>query len=399
MNEIIIDKEFQKLIPPLQDEEKIQLEENLIAEGCRDALVTWQGILLDGHNRYEICKRLKIPFRTLAVELPDRESAADWIDKNQLGRRNLNPDQISYLRGRRYNRMKRQGSRTDLTLGQNDTKLHTANKLSDEYGVSPATVKRDGKMAAFLDEHADEAQAVLQGKKKMSDVRREIKRTEIIEKLEAIEVKEAKAVQGIYDVLVIDPPWPMQKIERDVAPEQVILDYPTLDVFCQNIEHIADSYKNLELNCVAQESACGKDEEKYICKSIECVVGDIMENNTADDCHIWLWTTHKYLPDALILLEEWNTKYTCIFTWHKAGGFQPYGLPQYNCEFAIYARKGNPQFIDTKSFFVCFSADRTHHSEKPDAFYDVLRRVTAGRRLDVFSRRSIEGFDAWGNEI
>jgi hypothetical protein len=59
---IILDKEFQALIPPLSAEEKAQLEENIVAEGCRDALITWQGILLDGHNRFEICERLNIPF-------------------------------------------------------------------------------------------------------------------------------------------------------------------------------------------------------------------------------------------------------------------------------------------------------------------------------------------------
>ena len=62
---IILDKEFQALIPPLSAEEKAQLEENIVAEGCRDALITWQGILLDGHNRFEICERLNIQFRTM----------------------------------------------------------------------------------------------------------------------------------------------------------------------------------------------------------------------------------------------------------------------------------------------------------------------------------------------
>ena len=90
--QMIIDDHFRSLIPPLSAEEKAQLEENIKAEGCRDTLITWQGILLDGHNRFEICQRLSIPFRTMEIDLPDRDAAEDWIDKNQLGRRNLTPD-------------------------------------------------------------------------------------------------------------------------------------------------------------------------------------------------------------------------------------------------------------------------------------------------------------------
>jgi len=163
---LIIDKEFQALIPPLSAEEKSQLEENIKTEGCRDTLITWKGILLDGHNRFEICERLNIPFRKMEIDLPDRDAAEDWIDKNQLGRRNLTPDQMSLLRGRRYNRAKRQdGGHGDQKSGcQNDTP-NAAKKLAKEHGVSPATIKRDGKIAAFLDEHPEEANAVILGKK------------------------------------------------------------------------------------------------------------------------------------------------------------------------------------------------------------------------------------------
>lgn len=82
--------------------------------------------------------------------------AEDWIDKNQLGRRNLSPDQSSLLRGRRYNRAKKaQGSNNQYVQAksekcQNDT-LHTADKLAKEHGVSPRTIKRDGKFAEAVE--------------------------------------------------------------------------------------------------------------------------------------------------------------------------------------------------------------------------------------------------------
>jgi len=167
------------------------------------------------------------------------------------------------------------------------------------------------------------------------------------------------APRGKYDVIVIDPPWPIQKVEREIRPNQAALDYPVMQ---------EDELQQLSIPA-------------------------------ADDCHLWLWTTHKFFPMALRLIPSWNFKYVCTFVWHKAGGFQPFGLPQYNCEFAIYCRRGGPKFTETTSFFVCNDWPRAEHSVKPDGFYDLVRRVTSGKRLDMFARRKIKGFKAWGNQV
>lgn len=95
--EIKIDKEFQSLIPPLSQDEYKQLEANVISDGCRDALVVWQGTLIDGHNRYKICTEHNIPFQTVEKKLNSREDAVQWIILNQFGRRNLSPGNRSIL--------------------------------------------------------------------------------------------------------------------------------------------------------------------------------------------------------------------------------------------------------------------------------------------------------------
>lgn len=112
-----------------------------------------------------------------------------------------------------------------------------------------------------------------------------------------------------------------------------------------------------------------------------------------------MWTTHKFLPMSLRLLEAWDFRYVLTMVWHKPGGFQPIGLPQYNCEFCVYARRGSPMFVDTKQFPTCFEAPRREHSRKPDEFYETIARVTAGPRIDVFSREARDGFEQFGNEV
>lgn len=84
-----IDVEFQSLIPPLTYEEKKMLEESILSEGCRDAIVVWNDTIIDGHNRYEICTKHGIPFETVSREFENRNEVIEWIIKNQFGRRNL----------------------------------------------------------------------------------------------------------------------------------------------------------------------------------------------------------------------------------------------------------------------------------------------------------------------
>lgn len=86
---IRIDPEFKSLIPPLTDEEYDGLRDSLLNEGCRDAIVVWDGILVDGHNRYEICEKHGIPYDVVEMEFASRNDAKLWIYKNQLSRRNL----------------------------------------------------------------------------------------------------------------------------------------------------------------------------------------------------------------------------------------------------------------------------------------------------------------------
>ena len=99
-----IDPEFQSQIPPLTDDEFNQLEENILREGkLLSPLIVWNNTLVDGHNRYEIVQEHpEISFSTMPLPFESREDVLAWICKNQLGRRNLTPEQKKFLIEKQY---------------------------------------------------------------------------------------------------------------------------------------------------------------------------------------------------------------------------------------------------------------------------------------------------------
>ena len=166
--DILIDAEFAALIPPLSPEERQQLEENIVEHGgARDPLVVWASkgklTILDGHNRYEICTRLELPFDIEEMRFGSRDAAADWMDRNQLGRRNLHPDAFTLLLGRRYNRAKRAAHRPDKSVNVTELSGVTAERLAKEHGVTEKTVRNAGKFAESV-EKAKEIDPTIEAK-------------------------------------------------------------------------------------------------------------------------------------------------------------------------------------------------------------------------------------------
>ena len=150
-----IDPEFQSQIPPLTDDEYNQLEENILKEGkLISPLIVWGNTLVDGHNRYEIVQEHpEISFSTMPLPFESREEVLAWICKNQLGRRNLTPEQKYYLMGKQYEAEKAAhgGDRksTDAKSSYHCDNLiggeKTCDRIAEENGVSKATVIRASK--------------------------------------------------------------------------------------------------------------------------------------------------------------------------------------------------------------------------------------------------------------
>ena len=180
LNALKIDPEFQGKIPPLTFEELNQLESNILRDGrIINPIIVWQGLIVDGHNRFTIAKKHpEIPFTTHEKAFANRYEAIIWICKNQLGRRNLTPEQKKYLIGKQYEAEKLnhggdQKSSLKKSTGQNGQSIDkrwTRQRIADENGVNDSFVKRAEQFSKGVDA-AEEAvpgtrQKVLSGEVK-----------------------------------------------------------------------------------------------------------------------------------------------------------------------------------------------------------------------------------------
>lgn len=201
---IIILEELQSLIPPLLEDEFKQLENNILEHGCQSPLQLWQVnkktlnlpytqedelayVLIDGHNRFNICSNHNLPFEIYQLSFNSLKDAKDYMINLQLGRRNLNPTQIAYFRGLRYNNEKADKTE-NLSKGQNvlseesnkiiadnsskgqnvPSGISTAKRLAEEYKVNAKTIKRDAEFAKGLEKlSSDLRNKILIGEEKI----------------------------------------------------------------------------------------------------------------------------------------------------------------------------------------------------------------------------------------
>jgi N6-adenosine-specific RNA methylase IME4 len=167
---------------------------------------------------------------------------------------------------------------------------------------------------------------------------------------------------GDWRTIVIDPPWPVEKVVKDSRPYQgVELDYPTMTL---------DDIASLPIKKLADP----------------------------DGSHLYLWTTHKLLPDALDIVAGWDYRYQCLLTWVKTVGVSPFSW-MYDTEHCIFARGGKGLDLLQMGLRLSVHAGQQPHSQKPDEFYDRVIAASPVPRLEMFARRNRDGFTGWGDEV
>jgi hypothetical protein len=155
---LIIDPTLKATIPPLDPSELEKLEASIVAEGCRDSIVIWNGTIVDGHNRYEICTRLGLPFQTVEKEFESIHHARIWMRENQGARRNASKgwlvdcalenkeDLLAIGRAKQVESGKETGRGNEKVLLSKNTTfsepVSTRAEIAKAAGVSPGTVAK-----------------------------------------------------------------------------------------------------------------------------------------------------------------------------------------------------------------------------------------------------------------
>jgi N6-adenosine-specific RNA methylase IME4 len=380
-----IKKEFKELIPPLTVEEFKQLEDNCMAEGIREKIITWNGFIIDGHNRYEIALKWDLDYETESKSFDDENDVKQWMAKNQLGRRNL----ADYVMGELYDiieQLEKEKGRLKLVetgkkYGEGHNKdeeeplsiidkpsHNTQKEVSKKLGWSTG---KKGMFDVVKKKAPEELKEKLRNKEisinqayqQIKKEEKKAERVELIEKqIDDIEQGLLPELEGLFDVVSVDPPWPYE----------------------------GESKKTTSFDSVGRRVA-----NPYPEMSIEDIKK--IEMPLMDDSVVLLWTTHKFLPDAFEILKEWGMNYKATLVWNK----EKIGMGAWfrmQCEFCLVGVKGKPYWENT-TFRDILNESRREHSRKPDSFFEMIEKITMGRRLEYFSREKREGWEVFGNDI
>ena len=147
----------------------------------------------------------------------------------------------------------------------------------------------------------------------------------------------------------------------------------------------------------------GADKHYPLMSTKDIIALPVREIADPEGCHLYLWTTNNFLPDALKVVEAWGFQYVTMITWMK----NSIGLGQYYrgmTEHCIFARTRTPlpyKLEDGKrqQGLTGFYSPKQAHSAKPDIMRQMIERVSYGPRIELFAREQHEGWDVWGNEV
>jgi len=365
--------EIANIFPLIRGDEFVELKADIKANGLIEKIWLYEDKILDGRNRYRACQ-----------EVGEQPVMQQYAGDNPVGfvislnacRRHLNPSQkatasVKALPMFEAEAKKRQVRSAANRAGNNLVPASLREQENrKESEASEQAAKATGASARYvqeakkiLKESPDDFDAINDGTTTIQKVKAKIKTAARIADIASQEKEIVETALPVtarkYHVISIDPPWPYEggsKTSFDPDGRRVANPYPEMSI--EAIKEIA-----LPVN---------------------------------DDAILWLWTTHKFLPDSFEILKAWGFDYRATMVWDKESIGMGHWL-RMQCEFCLLATKGSPVWSNTNQRDI-IAAARREHSRKPDEFFKMVDNICVGAKLEYFSREQREGWDVFGND-
>lgn len=435
-----IDREFADLIPPLTEEEYKGLEQSILAEGCRDALVVWNDTLVDGHNRYKICMEHEISYEIVSKDFEDRNAAMLWMMNNQLSRRNLNDFQRVEIVRKCENavRAKAKERQEATRFGSGGGNFATTvEKSRDTLGAMAKVSGKTYEHATAIIDKAPEAVTNAVRKNELSiNAGYEVtkmnpeQQNEVSQRISKGEkpkdvVAEVRSRSGVspktYDRAVVVIETAPEELKAELREGNITINQAfnqmkraeklakREEARQQNAEKVKGISNPLEAQGLFQtividpawdyteegdNDAFGRIKPNYRTMSIEEIEALPIAKIADENCHLYIWVTNRSIQKGFRLFTVWQFRYITCLTWIKPH----YGVGNYfrsQTEHILFGVKGQ-QPLKRHDVGTWFEATRGEHSAKPDEFYSLVESCSYAPYIDIFGRREREGWSVWG---
>jgi DNA modification methylase len=385
-----IKEEFKKLIPPLTADEYSQLEANCISDGIRDAILTWNGFIIDGHNRYEISQKHNLKFNTEEKYFENENDVKEWMILNQFGRRNLSNYQRSVLALELEDVFKEKAKKKqEIGINQyslpqksaepsNKTENETRYKIGKVAKVSHDTI---AKVKTIQQKAAPKVKAKLEtGEVSINQAYQEIKKEEKKKNFEEQKKafnQEIKPANLNQQIIFGDSVTELQKLEKNKF--DLLLTDPPYGMDFKSGWNKKDKIENDKL----QET--------------KKILFDVLENSIPllkDDAHFYIFGNIDYLPEIITIIENFLTIKN-ILIWDRQvigmGDLQTYGR-SYDVIYFGYKKEfrklNGTRDRDVLNFQRIDPSKNIHPTEKPLEIIEYLIKKSTNENdhiLDPFA--------------
>jgi N6-adenosine-specific RNA methylase IME4 len=235
----------------------------------------------------------------------------------------------------------------------------TRDRVAAGIGMKPRTYEKAKAVYKAAQCEPERYGKILERMERSGKVDRAYKDVAKLRQVEAIRLEPPALPQGPFRTIVADPPWAYELRSEDLT-HRGRPGYPSMSL---------DQIKAIPVDALAH-----------------------------DDSMLWLWTTNVHLPGAFGVVEAWGFRYVTMLTWAKdKPGVGDWLRGQ--TEHCLLAVRGRPVMVNATAQGTWFEAPRREHSQKPEAFYEIVESLCPGSKLELFARRVRAGWQSWGDEV